>query len=124
MAKRAYDNSGFIGNILIYHSKVYDCLPHDPIIAKIEDYGLNGNSLKLMLDYLGGRKLSAKIGSSFSIWSDIKREVPPGSISGPLLFNIFIGDLFMFIKNCEVCNFADDNTLYSGGKELSIILEI
>ena len=29
----------------------------------------------------------------------------------------------MFIENCEICNFADDNTLYSGGMELSSILE-
>ena len=55
--------------------------------------------------------------------SEIKRGVPQGSILGPLLFNVFISDLFMFIENCEICNFADDNTLYSGGIELSIILE-
>ena len=29
----------------------------------------------------------------------------------------------MFIENCEICNFADDNTLYSSGVELSSILE-
>ena len=31
---------------------------------------------------------------------------------GPLLFNIFINDLFLFIDKGEICNFADDNTLF------------
>ena len=64
-----------------------------------------------------------KIGSSYSFWSDIKRGVPQGSILGPLFFNVFINDLFMFIENCEICNFADNNTLYGSGIELPSILE-
>ena len=32
-------------------SKLYDCLPHDPIFTKFEAYGVSKNSLKLLLDY-------------------------------------------------------------------------
>ena len=118
--QKELDNSGFIGTILTDLSKAYDCLPHDLIIAKFEAYSLRKNSLKLLLGYLEGRKQCVKIGSSCSFRSDIKRGVPQGST---LVFNVFINDLFMFIENCEICNFADDNTLYSGGMELSSILE-
>ena len=104
-------------------SKTYVCLPHNLIIAKFEAYGLCKNSLKLLLDYLEGRKQRVRIGSSCSFWSDVKRGVPQGSVLGPLLFNVLINDLFMFIENCEICNFADDNTLYSGRVELSSILD-
>ena len=104
-------------------SKAYDCLPHDLIIAKFEVYSLSKSSLSLLLDYLASCKLRVKIGSSYRGWNEIKRGVPQGSILGPLLFNVFINDIFMFIEKTEVCNFADDNTIYDCGEDLSNILE-
>ena len=64
-----------------------------------------------------------KIGSSYSVWNEIKTSVPQGSILGPLLFNVFINDIFMFIEKSEICNFADDNNIYDCGKDLPNILE-
>ena len=80
--QKELDNSSFIGTILMDISKAYDCLPHDLIIAKFEAYGLSKNCLKLLLDYLEGRKQGVKIGSSNNFWSDIKRVVSQGSILG------------------------------------------
>ena len=61
---------------------------------------------------------SEKIGSSFSSLCHINTGVPQGSVLAPIIFNIFINDLFFFTTKPEVCNFADDNTLYSCNKNL------
>ena len=108
-------------------SKADDCVNHDLIIAKLEAYGVGENSLRLTQNYLSQRQQRVKVGSSLSEWLEIILGVPQGSILGPILFNVFINDLLLFIKETDICNFADDATLYACGKELctiSIKLEI
>ena len=121
--QKELDSGGFIGTILMDLSIAYDCLPHDLLIAKLEAHGLDNDSLNLLLYYRSFRKQRTKVGSAYSRWSKIRRGIPQGSILGPLLFNIFINDIFMIIEQSDICNFADDNTLYSCGERLTEIKE-
>ena len=103
------DKSGFVGKILMDLSEAYDSLPHDLLVAKFEAYGIDKNGLNLIHNYLTNGKQRTKISSSYSEWYNKVRSVPQGSILGPLFFNLFINDFFLFIERTNICNFADDN---------------
>ena len=88
------------------------------MIAKLEAYGLDIGSLNFLLDFRILKKHKTKLGASYSKWSEICRGIPQGLILGPLLFNTCISNIFFFVVKSEICNFADDNSIYSCGKDL------
>ena len=99
-------------------SKAFDCVRHDLLIAKLHAYGFSHEASTLINDYLTNRQQRVKVNGSFSSWKNVTRGVPQGSVLGPLLFNIYINDLLLFIQNVDVCNYADDTTIYTCDKNL------
>ena len=64
-----------------------------------------------------------KINSEHSSWEEIIFGVQQGSIFGPLLFNIFLCDLFFIMENIDIASYADDKTPYTTGNSIEEVIQ-
>ena len=94
--KRALDENMKVGAIFMDLSKASDTLNHRLLLAKLKAYGLQPIALKQMENYVTGRFQRTKVNNSYSSCSEIIVGVLQGSILGPLLFNIFFNDFFLY----------------------------
>ena len=108
--KSAVDNKRNFGALLTDLSKALNCLPHDLLRAKLNTHGFSLPALRLVQSYLSNRKQRTTTNSEFSSWEEILFGIPQGSILGPLLFNIFLCDLFFIMNDVEFASYADDYT--------------
>ena len=113
---------GVVFSPLTDMSKAFDCVSHDRIIVKLEAYGFSLNALKLMYSYMTTRFQNVRINTKYSLWSEIISGVPQGYILVPLLFNIYLCDLFISNEGSTIANYADDNTLYALDKDINSVI--
>ena len=110
--KESVDNGGTFGALVTDLPKAFDSLHHELLVAKLEAYGFDIKSVKLIQQYRSNRKQRVKVGNSYSSWKEIFYGIPQGSILGSLIFNIFFCNLFYFLERAAVASYADDTTPY------------
>ena len=122
--RKGLDDGKVAGAILTDLSKAFDCISHELLIAKLDSYGFDKQSLLFVYDYLQNRVQRTKVNGAYSSWRELLNGVPQGSILGPLLFNIFINDIFWFVDKTKIANYADDNTTYGVETCIMTLLKI
>ena len=104
-------------------NEVFDSLSHDLLIAKLNAYRFNMSALRFVHSYLKNHMQRTKINSEYSSWEYILFGIPRGSILGPLLFNIFLCDIFLIMENIDITSYADDNTPYTTGNSIEEVIQ-
>lgn len=109
---RATDRGQITTLVLLDLSRAFDTVDHDVLLAKLQHVGLSDVPLAFFKSYLRGRRQRVMCSGNISGSLPITTGVPQGSVLGPLLFLVYIFDLFKIVNHCSIHGYADDIQLY------------
>ena len=96
--EKVLDRKGRGSAVLMDLLKIFVTTSYDLLLAKLLSYGFTNKSLRLIKSYLTNHLQRAKVHTNFSSWSELLLGVHQEPILGPLLFNIYLIDLFYLIE--------------------------
>ena len=102
------DNGNLSAVVFLDIRKAFDTVDHTILLQKLNCYGIQGDSAKLLESYLTNRMQCCSVNGHISPLEIIKCGVPQGSILGPLLFIVYMNDLAKSVNNVDITMFADD----------------
>ena len=108
---RNIDDGKHVVTIFFDLSIAFDTINSSFLFTKLYNLGIRGTLLKWIESYVSNRKMSVKCDGVISETRETKLGVPQGSVLGPLLFVLYVNDLFRNIKSGHVTMYADDTTV-------------
>ena len=110
---RSLDRREQIDMLVLDFSKAFDTVPHQRLLRKMEFYGINGEVLNWISDWLTQRNQRVCVDGETSGMKTVRSGVPQGTVLGPLCFLLYINDIGNSVSpGTSIRLFADDSLLY------------
>lgn len=92
--------------------KAFDRVDHIILIRKLEHLGIHGDLLRWVESYLNNRSQAVALGGFCSDFIKITSGVPQGSLLGPLLYNVYLYDIYTCFHDSRFLMYADDTKIF------------
>ena len=111
--RRLIDNREYVLGIFVDLTKAFDTVDHEILLYKLQNYGVRGHANNFFRSYLESRRQYTVINGVNSDIKSVTTGVPQGSVLGPILFLIYINDIYRALTNCLIKLFADDTGIFT-----------
>ena len=118
---QALDESNYVLGIFLALSKAFDTVNHSILCKKLEFYGIRGIALDWIRNYLSDRSQYVEYNNDTSKMKTVTCGVPQGSILGPLLFFLYVNDIYLVSSCLYSIVFADDTNVILNGKDTDVL---
>ena len=121
MIKHELDSGHYVMGVFIDFKKAFDTVDHAILLEKLSYYGVRGHVNNFFKSYLLNRSQYTVINDIQSSTQPITCGVPQGSVLGPILFLLYINDIYKITNSAKVRLFADDTSIYFKDKSVDML---